>query len=91
VQLLGLLLVRHENAGGGDACPGNYKLADKAPTSRPGDEGTHLTTFYSPFLQPHLKFWLGEFPESGAVLVEPVQQFQGPAQSRSHLVLCAGA
>jgi hypothetical protein len=45
VQLLDLLLVRHEDAGCGDACPGNYELADKAPTSRPGDEGTHLTTF----------------------------------------------
>ncbi|MDQ0935410.1 hypothetical protein [Streptomyces turgidiscabies] len=91
VQLFGLLLVRGEDAGCGDASPGNYKLANKATTSRPGDEGTHLTTFYSPFLQPHLKFWLCELLQSDAVLVEPVEQFQGPAQSRSHLVLRAGA
>ncbi|MFD3620516.1 hypothetical protein ACFWWT_35830 [Streptomyces sp. NPDC058676] len=91
VQLFGLLLVRHEDAGCGNASPGNYELANKAPTSRPGDEGTHLTTFHSPFLQPHLEFWLCEFPESDAVLVKPVEQFQSPAQSRSHLVLRAGA
>lgn len=48
VPLFGLLLVRHEDAGGGDACPGNFELTDKAPTSRPGDEGPHLTTLYSP-------------------------------------------
>lgn len=55
VYLFGLLLVRGEDAGCGDASPGNYKLANKAPASRPGDEGTHLTTFHSPFLQPHLE------------------------------------
>ncbi|WP_308402796.1 DUF6000 family protein [Streptomyces sp. AC550_RSS872] len=37
VQLLGLLLVRHEDAGSGDACPRNYEFADKTPNSRPGE------------------------------------------------------
>ncbi|MEU5115083.1 hypothetical protein AB0G64_26695 [Streptomyces longwoodensis] len=91
MQLLGLLPVRDEDAGRGNSCAGNYELADKAPASRPHDEGPHLSTFYSSFLQPHLEFWLCEFPEDGAVLIEPIEQSQGAAQLRSYLVLCAGA
>jgi hypothetical protein len=45
VQLFGLVLVRAEDAGRGDGGPGDYELAGQAPASRPGDEGTHFTTF----------------------------------------------
>ncbi|MEE1735150.1 hypothetical protein PUR49_01105 [Streptomyces sp. BE147] len=45
VQVFGLVLVRAEDAGRGDGDPWDYELAGQAPASRPGDEGTHLTTF----------------------------------------------
>ncbi|MFJ5730961.1 hypothetical protein [Streptomyces paradoxus] len=81
VQLFHLVLVRAEDAGCGNGGPGDYELAGKAPACRSGDEGTHRTTLLRPFLQPHLEFWLCELPERDAVLVEPVEQFQGSTQS----------
>jgi hypothetical protein len=60
VQLFGLVLVRAEDTGCGDGDPGDYELAGQTPVSSPDDEGTHLTTFLRPFLQPRLEFRLCE-------------------------------